>query len=102
MAELTIVYWRDMPAQVIAKAGRKSAKAELPKRFMEAIDAAAMRSGAQDSGTYLEGWRRGDPTACPDDLDSAVAETVAAIDQAYDAARLKHLIANGGKDRGGA
>ena len=26
MATLTIVYWRDIPAQVIAKAGRTTAK----------------------------------------------------------------------------
>ena len=28
MAQLTIVYWRDIPAQVIVKAGRRSAKRE--------------------------------------------------------------------------
>ena len=56
MAQLTILYWRDIPAQVIAKAGRKSAKRQLPLRFQEAIDVAAMRSKAHDAGTYLEEW----------------------------------------------
>ena len=37
MAEVTIVYWRDIPAQVIAKHGRQSAKRELPARFAEAL-----------------------------------------------------------------
>ena len=40
LAERIIVYWRDIPAQVIVKAGRRSvAKRELPVRFMQAIDA---------------------------------------------------------------
>ena len=53
-----LVYWRDIPAQVIVKAGRKRAKAELPPRFMQAIDRAAMRAGKGSSDAYLEDWRR--------------------------------------------
>jgi hypothetical protein len=98
MAELTIVYWRDIPAQVIARAGRKTAKAELAKRFMEAIDAAAMRAGASDSDAYLADWRRGEPAICGDDLDAAVAEAVRAVELAYGGDRLKELIESGGRD----
>ena len=98
MADLTVLYWRDMPSQVIARAGRKTAKRELPKRFMEAIDAAAMRAGATGTDEYLAGWRRGDPTPCADDLDQAVADAMADLDRAYDAAKLQRLIANGGRE----
>ena len=41
MAKLTTVYWRDIPAQVIAKERRDTAKAVLSERFAEAIDKAA-------------------------------------------------------------
>ena len=44
MANLTILYWRDIPSQVIVKSGRNSAKRELSERFIRAIDAAAMRA----------------------------------------------------------
>jgi hypothetical protein len=98
MAELTIVYWRDIPAQVVARAGRKTAKAELPKRFMEAIDAAAMRAGASDSDAYLADWRRGAPAPCSDDLDGAVAAALTSFEHAYDGDRLKKLIESGGRD----
>jgi hypothetical protein len=98
MAELVIVYWRDIPAQVIARAGRKTAKVELAKRFMEAIDAAAMRAGASDSDAYLADWRRGEPATCGDDLDAAVAEAVRVVELAYDGDRLKELIESGGRD----
>ncbi len=43
---LTIMYWRDIPAQVNAKAGRTKARRELSRRYQEAMDAAAMKSGA--------------------------------------------------------
>lgn len=102
MADLVVLYWRDMPSQVIARAGRNTAKRELPKRFMEAIDAAAMRAGATDTDAYLQGWRRGDPSQCGDDLEKAVEEAVAAFDRAYVAARLQRLIASGGKEAAGA
>ncbi len=98
MAELTIIYWRDIPTQVSARAGRTSAKAELPRRFMEAIDAAAMRAGLFNSDDYLAEWRRSDPAPCSDDLDAAVAASVADIDGRYDAARLRALVENGGRE----
>jgi len=96
MAELTILYWRDIPAQLIAKSGRKSEKRQLSDRFQEAIDMAAMRSGASETGAYLEEWRRGTPEPCPDDLAAAVDRAAAELEQAYDHERLKALIANGG------
>src|SRR5258708_19141561 len=70
MAQLTIVYWHDIPAQVIVKAGRQSAKRALSPRFQAAIDRAAMRSGAHGTDAYLAEWRRGEPTPCGDDLEA--------------------------------
>ena len=62
MASLTVLYWRDIPSQVIVKAGRKSAKRELSERFVRAIDAAAMHAGAASADAYLEDWRRSAPS----------------------------------------
>ena len=100
MASLTILYWRDIPTQVVARAGRTTAKAELPKRFMEAVDSAAMRAGLFNSDDYLTHWRRGDPSPCGDDLDTAVADAVASLDAAYDVERLRRLIEAGGVEPG--
>ena len=96
MAQLTVIWWRDIPAQVVAKAGRASAKRELAPRFQEAIDRAAMRGGARDTDAYLAAWRRGAPEACGDDLEAAVAEAVARLERDYDATRLAALVTNGG------
>jgi len=58
MAQLTIVYWRDIPAQVIVKQGRQAAKRQLTERFEKAIDRAAMRAKLRDTDSYLAEWRR--------------------------------------------
>ena len=81
MAEgkLTIMYWRDIPAQVIAKAGRANARRELSPRFQEAIDAAAMEFGAHGTDDYLEGWRKGTPELCGSNLEAAVDAAAAPL-----------------------
>ena len=61
MALVTIVYWRDIPAQVIVGKGRTAAKLPLPERFEQAIDRCAMKIGARDTDAYLAEWRKADP-----------------------------------------
>lgn len=95
-AELTIIWWRDIPAQVVAKAGRATARRQLAPRFAEAIDRAAMRAGARDAQSYLEEWRKGAPSPCGDDLDTEAEARAAELEQAYDDARLAALVDNGG------
>ena len=96
MAQLTVVYWRDIPAQVIVKAGRAAAKRELPLRFTEAIDMCAMRVGARDSDAYLAEWRRGSPEPCGDDLESEAAAALTRLESEYGRDRLRELVDNGG------
>jgi hypothetical protein len=98
MASLIILYWRDIPSQVIVKAGRKSAKRELPKRFIEAIDAAAMRAGAASTDDYLADWRRGDPLPCGDDLEAEAGAAAARLEAEYVHDRLVALARNGGRE----
>ncbi len=98
MAQRTILYWRDIPSQVVVKAGRKNAKVLLADRFQQAIDAAAMRDGASDTDDYLADWRRGEPVECGDDLDAEAQASAEKIENDYDMDRLKVLIANGGNE----
>ena len=69
MAKLITVFWRDIPAQVMAKRGRTTAKVHLSERFQVAIDRAAMRAGKGSSDAYLSEWRR-ESVVCSDDLDA--------------------------------
>ena len=95
MAKLTTVYWRDIPAQVIAKERRDSAKLVLTERFAEAIDKAAMRANMAGTDAYLEQWRRVVDN-CEPDLQAAVDAAAADLEKAYDDKRLEALIKNGG------
>ncbi|MFU0503285.1 virulence factor [Pseudaminobacter sp. NGMCC 1.201702] len=100
MADLFIVYWRDIPAQVIVKKGRQSAKRELSLRFIEAIDMCAMRSGARDSSDYLEDWRKADPVSVSDELEAEAEKAMAALEAEYDRERLLALVKSGGRQDG--
>ena len=96
MPQLTIVFWRDIPAQVIAREGRKAAKRELPSRFQEAIDRAAMKAGLHGTDDYLAAWRRGAPSPCGDDLETVAAGEAARREAERDEARLAARAARGG------
>ncbi|PSC06928.1 hypothetical protein SLNSH_00645 [Alsobacter soli] len=97
MPQITILYWRDIPTQVIAKAGRTTAKRELSKRFIEAVDMAAMRSGAASTDDYLADWRKGEPAECGDDLEAEAQATADRLEAQYDKDALKALIENQGR-----
>ena len=96
MAELTIVYWRDIPAQVIVGKGRRGAKVQLPERFEQAIDRAAMKVGASDTDAYLSEWRKVAAGPVEGDPQEAAAAEAARLDADYDHERIKALIANDG------
>ena len=98
-SQLTVVWWRDIPAQVTAKAGRTSARAQLDERFQEAIDAAAMSAGLFDSDGYLEEWRR-ETRPCSDDLEAEVSAEAARLDEAYTDDDLAGLARAGGLRNG--
>ena len=100
MAKLTIVYWRDIPAQVIAKEKRNAAKRVLSERFEKAIDRAAMRSGARDTDAYLAEWRRGDAGPCGGDLEAEAGRVAARLEAEYSDDRLAALIVSGGREDG--
>ena len=99
MAQRIIVYWRDIPAQIIVKKGRVSERRELPERFIQAIDRTAMRVGARDSDAYLKEWRRGAPEPCADDLAAEAEAAVARLIETYDADRIERLVRADGFDR---
>ncbi|MGZ9810760.1 virulence factor [Pseudoroseicyclus sp. H15] len=97
MQQITIIYWRDIPAQVIVGAGRKAAKRPLPERFEQAIDRAAMRTGASGTDEYLADFRKEPAGEAEGDAAEVAAAAAERIDREYDAARLKALIENDGR-----
>ena len=95
MAKLITIYWRDIPSQIIAKAGRRSAKVRLANRFQDAIDRAAMRAGKGSSDAYLSEWRR-DSRNCSDDLEAEAGGAADSLDQQFSDGDLLALIRSKG------
>ena len=95
MAQVIIVYWRDIPAQVIGQQGRTRHKQELDRRFAVAIDRAAMRAGKGSSNAYLEEWRR-ESRPCEGDVAAAVRAEVERLEAAFPPELLEATVKNGG------
>jgi hypothetical protein len=78
MTEYQVTVWRELPSMVAARSGDEAVKAQLPPRFQEAIDEAAMRLGDTGADDYLAGWGRLPWTAATgtpaEVLDRVVAE----------------------------
>jgi len=96
MPDVTIVYWRDIPAQVIVGKGRRGSKVQLPERFEQAIDRAAMKAGARDTDAYLAEWRKAAPYGVDGDPDEVAAAEAARLEAEFGPERIRALIDNDG------
>jgi hypothetical protein len=92
MASLIIISWRDIPAQVIVKRGRETAKVQLSQRFQEAVDRAAMRAGKGSSDAYLADWARSVPRPVGEDLQAEASAEAARLEAKFSDADLDRLI----------
>ena len=95
MPELITIYWRDIPAQVMAKKGRQRIRHKLSDRFAQAIDRAAMRAKKTDADAYLDDWRRVSQRS-DGEMESLVEARATALEAEYDDARLDAIIRNKG------
>ena len=92
MGTLLIISWREIPAQVIARRGRETAKVPLSARFQEAIDRAAMRAGKGSSDAYLADWQRSAPRPCGEDIQAEAAAEAARLEARFTDAQLELMI----------
>ena len=96
-AEVVVISWRDIPAQVNARSGEERHQVLLPYRFQKAVDRATKVAGKKTAHEHVAEWRRrsfaitGDPLA-------AAREEAARLDAAFPTERLRALIASGGWD----
>ncbi|HEY5738398.1 MAG: virulence factor [Gammaproteobacteria bacterium] len=56
MAQLKIVFWRDIPGQVVIRKGRRSTRLRLPARFTKAIERASYRLKKTQQDAMFEPW----------------------------------------------
>lgn len=92
-----IIYWRDIPSQVVIKRGRNKGKALLSARFQKAIDRAAMRAGKGSSDAYLAEWRRQiSHIETEEALDTCARREAERLEQCFDDSSLLQMIRNQG------
>ena len=94
-ATLTVIWWRDIPAQVVAKERRETHKIVLHPRFQVAIDRAAKKAGMDEWSVYLEQWRR-EQRPCGDDLKAEVEAEAKRLEAEYPKEILNRLVETGG------
>lgn len=99
--ELTIITWRDIPAQVNGGIGENKTQRILPQRFHGAIDRAAMKAGKKTAGEYVAEWRKHAVALAPEfegDIAAAVAAEADRLETEFTNDRLKQWIETGGWD----
>jgi cvfA/B/C family virulence factor len=97
MGVLTVIWWRDIPAQVVAKDGRRASKIVLHPRFQTAIDRAAVKAGRRSMDEYIAEWHKVQ-RPCGDDLEAEATAEVARLEATYTRRVLDHLVTTGGAE----
>ena len=57
MAKYKILYWKEIPTQIRVEDEFDDVTVMLDERFMNLIDAQAMKQGLQDTDAFLAEWR---------------------------------------------
>jgi hypothetical protein len=97
MAELTVIWWRDIPAQVTASRGRERARVQLSDRFQEAIDTAATRVGLIGTDEYMGEWHK-ETRPCGEELDAEAKTEAERLELEFDDDVLASLAVSGTKE----
>ncbi len=97
MSKLKIVYWRDIPGQVVVREGRRNTRLRLPARFMKAIERAAYRLKKHQKDALFEPWHDVEQSFNGDVREQANL-LVQRLKEQYSEAVLDKLIRASGKD----
>jgi hypothetical protein len=87
----TVIWWHDIPSQVLVRDGDQTLKAALPDRFQNAIDRAAMGGGQAGGDSYMQGWSRSE-RPCSADLQAEIDAEVAGLEQRFPPVELERII----------
>ena len=98
MGQLKIVYWRDIPGQVVIRDGGRSKRLRLPTRFMRAIERAAYRLKKQQQDALFEPWHDVAQPLDGDDIGSQAQRLMQQLDAHYTDEVLETLIRASGID----
>ena len=81
MATYRVLYWQEVPSQIVAVDDDGEVRMQLPQKFLERIDAVAVARGLSGSDDYLDQWNWSDD----EDRDGTAAEVAQALVAEFEA-----------------
>jgi hypothetical protein len=97
VAQLKVIYWRDIPGRVVIREGRRSSRLNLSARFMHAIERAAYRLKKKQADAMFEPWHDIDQSI-DGDVRLQARSLVAQLEKEYTQEVLETLIRASGID----
>ena len=101
MAQVRVMYWKEIPVQVQAKDESGQVSKPLDDRFQEGADAISMFDGSSGTDDYLMAWEWGEYTDVEGSAEEAASEVAERIDKGFPqdfVARIRDLANSGQRD----
>jgi hypothetical protein len=97
VAQLKVIYWRDIPGRVVIREGRNSTRLNLSARFMHAIERATYRLKKKQADAMFEPWHDVDQLV-DGDVQLQARSLVQQLEEQYTQEVLEALIRASGVD----
>jgi len=91
MPTYQILYWYEIPTQVRVREGRERVSKPLSPRFMEAVDAAAMRARLTSADEYPKGFKWSEGQQRDGSPEEVVDSVVAELETQYETIEWRQL-----------
>jgi hypothetical protein len=92
MAKYKILYWHGLPSQVRATDENGRVNKQLPPRFQEAIDEAAMSLGKIGTDSYTDGFQWGEELEKPGTAKEIADAIAAELDKKHPSVEWRSLV----------
>jgi hypothetical protein len=92
MAKYKILSWKGIPSQVRATDENGRVNRQLPQRFQEAIDEAAMALGKIGTDSYTNGFQWGDELEQPGTAEEVADAIAAELDKKHPSVDWRSLV----------
>jgi len=97
VAQLRVIYWRDIPGRVVIREGRRSTRLNLSARFMHAIERATYRLKKKQADAMFEPWHDVDQLV-EGDVRAQARALVQQLEEQYTQEVLEAMIRASGVD----
>lgn len=101
MVKVSILYWKEIPAQLKASDEKGTVSRPLPERFKAGIDAIAMFDGSQGTDDYLMAWEWGNEKEIEGRAEEVASQFAEQIESRFPSdfvARIQELHNSGRRD----